>query len=105
MVLLSHLKRLRQYPLYSKTEPPPSLKDHFTPEVFSKSQEYGKDKAMFSFVMGLFKQCFESTMIQFGIYAWAWTFSGFLMLKFGYGAEYEVGVDVDFCAQFTHQQI
>ena len=82
--------RLRQYPLYSKTEPPAALASHFTPEVFKKSQSYGKDKAQFALISGLFKQCIDSTMLHFGFYAWSWVTSGRLLSWFGYGPEYEV---------------
>ena len=86
------LDRLRQYPLYSKTEPPPFLVDHFTPDVFSKSQKYGKDKAKFSLVAGLYKQCLDSTMLHFGFYALTWDISGRLLSNFGYNADYQVGL-------------
>lgn len=82
--------RLRQYPLYSKTEPPLALAEHFTSEVFAKSQVYGRDKAKFSLVAGLYKQVVDSAMLHFGAYAWAWRVGGQLLAKMGYGAEYEV---------------
>jgi len=83
-------RRLRQYPLYSNKEPPAVLAAHFTPELFEKSQKYGKDKAKFSLVSGLYKQCFDSAMLQFGFYAWSWDVAGQLLSKFGYNSEYEV---------------
>lgn len=82
--------RLRQYPLYSKKAPPPALKEHFTDDVFQKSQAYGKDKARFSLFSGLFKQVLDSVFLHYGIYAWAWTVAGNLIAKLGYGEEYEV---------------
>lgn len=84
------LCRFRQYPLYSKTEPPAALASYFTPEVFKKSQSYGKDKAQLALISGLFKQCVDSAMLQFGFYAWSWSASGSLLSRFGYGPEYEV---------------
>jgi len=81
---------LRQYPLYSKTEPPPALAEHFTAEDFAKSQVYGRDKARFSLVSGLYKQVVDSAMLHFGAYAWAWSVAGQLIAKAGYGAEYEI---------------
>ena len=82
--------RLRQYPLYNKKTPPPALAEHFTPEVFQKSQEYGKDKAKFALITGLYKQALDSAFLQYGLYAWAWSTAGNLIARFGYGAEYEV---------------
>ncbi|CAA7266783.1 unnamed protein product [Cyclocybe aegerita] len=81
---------IRQYPLYSKKEPPKELAEHFEPGVFEKSQNYGKDKAKFALISGLFKQLLDSLMLQFGFYAWSWTAGGKLLAKFGYGPEYEI---------------
>ena len=90
------LPRLRQFPLYSKTEPPAALKDHFKEEVFKKSQTYGKDKAKFSLISGLFKQVVDSILMQFGLVAWSWKAGGWIVGKLGYGPEYEVSV-LRFC--------
>lgn len=86
------LIRLRQYPLYSKTEPPAALAKHITAEDFKKSQNYGKDKAKYALFSGLFKQCLDSVMLHYGFYAWCWDASGRLLAKIGYGPEYEVNL-------------
>ena len=83
-------QRIRQYPLYSKTEPPASLAKHFEPGVFEKSQNYGKDKAKFALFSGIFKQLLDSFMIQSGFYAWSWGVSQNIMTRIGYGQGYEV---------------
>ena len=84
--------RLRQYPLYSKTAPPPVLAGHFDEATFRNSQLYGKDKAQFSLVTGLLKQAIDSAMLHYGFYAWAWDAGGTLIARFGYGTEYEVSL-------------
>ncbi|KAG6917401.1 hypothetical protein DXG01_002670 [Tephrocybe rancida] len=81
---------LRQYPLYSKTEPPHVLASHFDGDTFKKSQNYGKDKAKFALVSGLLKQCLDSLLLQFGFYAWSWSAAGRLLALAGYGSEYEI---------------
>ncbi|KAK7032425.1 zinc metalloprotease [Paramarasmius palmivorus] len=81
---------LRQYPLYSKTEPPPALASHISREDFEKSQSYGKDKAKFALFSKLFSQCLDSAMLQYGFYAWCWSAAGSILGKIGYGAEYEI---------------
>ncbi|ESK84749.1 putative zinc metallo-protease [Moniliophthora roreri MCA 2997] len=81
---------LRQYPLYSKTEPPPALASHIGREDFEKSQKYGKDKAKFALFSKLFSQCLDSAMLQYGFYAWCWNAAGGILGKVGYGAEYEI---------------
>lgn len=82
---------LRQYPLYSKLTPPTVLADHFTPEVFEKSQKYGKHKAKFSIVSGLYKQLIDTLQLTSCLYyPWAWKASGQLLGLAGYGSEYLV---------------
>ncbi|KAI9068966.1 hypothetical protein FKP32DRAFT_1587294 [Trametes sanguinea] len=81
---------LRQFPLYSKTEPPPVLAEHFKPDTFKKSQAYGKDKAKFSLVSGLYKQIVDSLFLHYGLMAWSWTVGGRIIAKLGYGPEYEI---------------
>jgi STE24 endopeptidase len=89
-VFLATTRSIRQFPLYSKKEPPAMLTAHFTPEVFEKSQKYGRDKAKFSLVSGFYKQCLDSTILHLGFYAWSWTIAGKLMSWAGYGPKYEV---------------
>ena len=88
--LILFFQRIRQYPLYSKTEPPASLAKHFEPGVFEKSQNYGKDKAKFALFSGIFKQLLDSFMLQSGFYAWSWGVSQNIMTKIGYGQGHEV---------------
>ncbi|KAH9933994.1 peptidase family M48-domain-containing protein [Epithele typhae] len=90
------LHGLRQYLLYSKIEPPPALAEHFKPETFKKSQEYGKDKAKFSLISGLLKQVVDSVFIQLNLVAWCWTASGWVVNKLGYGPEYEISQSIAF---------
>ncbi|KAJ7747642.1 peptidase family M48-domain-containing protein [Mycena maculata] len=87
---------LRQYPLYSKTEPPAALANHISAADFEKSQKYGKDKAKFALFSGFYKQILDSTMLHFGFYAWSWNFTGLIMARFGYGTEYEVTQSIGF---------
>ncbi|KAI0710875.1 peptidase family M48-domain-containing protein [Earliella scabrosa] len=87
---------LRQFPLYSKEAPPPVLADHFKPEVFKKSQAYGKDKAKFSLVSGLYKQVIDSLAIHYGLVAWSWKAGGWIISKLGYGPEYEIVQSIAF---------
>lgn len=66
------------------------LKDHFSQEVFDKSQKYGKDKAKFALASGLYRQVMDSAMLQYGMYAWAWEAGGRFLTKVGYSTEHEV---------------
>ncbi|KAF9652547.1 hypothetical protein BDM02DRAFT_3153675 [Thelephora ganbajun] len=80
----------RQFPLYSKTEPPAVLKEHFKDDTFKKSQEYGKDKAKFSLYSGLFKQILDSALLHYGVYAWSWDVAGSIRSALGHGPEHEI---------------
>ncbi|KAA1475322.1 hypothetical protein DENSPDRAFT_932277 [Dentipellis sp. KUC8613] len=93
---------LRQFPLYNKTAPPAVLADHFTPEVFEKSQKYGKHKAKFSLVSGLYRQVLDTVQIQSGLYyPWAWRVAGEALQKFGYGPEYQITQSIIFVMVLT----
>ncbi|KAL5480481.1 STE24 [Sanghuangporus weigelae] len=81
---------LRQYPNYSKTEPPPELAAHVDKATFEKSQAYGRDKARFGIVSGFIHQILDTLMIQYGAYAYAWDLAGSTIARFGYGEEYEI---------------
>ena len=97
---ISPLYSLRQYPLFSKSTPPTVLADHFTPQVFEKSQIYGKHKAKLSIVVGLYKQFIDTLQIASGLYyPWAWRASGQLLGLAGYGSEYLVRPEA--CARWT----
>ncbi|KAF8576739.1 hypothetical protein K439DRAFT_1397128 [Ramaria rubella] len=89
---------LRQYPNYSKTEPPAALTAHFTPEVFAKSQAYGRDKAKFSLVSSFYSQILETAILYYGGYAWAWDLAGTLLSRYGYGSEYQIPQSILFSA-------
>jgi hypothetical protein len=95
------LGRIRQYPQYSKEEPPASLAQHFDADVFDKSQKYGKDKAKFALFSVLYRQTVESLMLHYDVYTWAWTAGRDLLSKFGFGPEYEVKVH-SFVTQLCH---
>lgn len=94
---LTSIPSLRQFPLYSKTEPPAVLKEHFKDDTFKKSQKYGKDKAKFSLYSGLFKQVLDSALLHYGVYAWSWDVAGSIRLALGYGPEHEVSSMVYSC--------
>jgi len=88
----------RQYPNYSKKEPPAALKEHFDPETFEKSQIYGKDKAKFGIFKGLVGQGIDTAIIYYGAYAYLWQVAGNLIARFGYGTEYEIVQSNVYCA-------
>ncbi|KAI0033303.1 peptidase family M48-domain-containing protein [Vararia minispora EC-137] len=88
---------LRQYPLYSKREPPPALAKYFNADVFAKSQDYGRDKAKFSAFSNFYRLVFETLQLQSStFYPWAWDMSGRTLALVGYGPEYKISQSVVF---------
>lgn len=77
--------------MYSKKSPPDALAHKFEPEVFEKSQLYGRDKARFSLVSSAFSQVLELGMLYFDVTPWVWGVAGNILAKYGY-AGYEVCV-------------
>ena len=57
---------------------------------FSKSQDYGRDKAYFAIASTIYKQTVDSALLHYGMYAYSWTIAGRILEHFGYGPEYEV---------------
>lgn len=81
---------LRQYPLYGYDKPPAVLAPYFDQETFTKSQNYGRDKAQFALFSGVFRQGLDSLMLHYDFYAYCWTVAGSICGAVGYGPEYQV---------------
>jgi hypothetical protein len=90
MIELTTSRSIRQYPLYDKQAPPDALKSHFDGDTFEKSQEYGRDKARFAFVSGIYRQLTTTAELYFDFYPWAWSTAGNMLSKLGYGGEVSV---------------
>ena len=69
------------------------LEIHFDTAVFSKSQNYGRDKAKFTLITGLVKRAITSAFIFTGFHACAWDLGGKIIGYFSYGSEYEVATN------------
>ncbi|KAH8111655.1 peptidase family M48-domain-containing protein [Phellopilus nigrolimitatus] len=86
----SYLLYMAPIPAVLETCSSAELAPHIEATAFANSQVYGRDKARFSFVSGLFRQALDSAMIHFGVYAWAWALAGSTIARFGYGPQYEI---------------
>ncbi|KAH7165733.1 myosin-like coiled-coil protein-domain-containing protein [Dactylonectria macrodidyma] len=73
---------LRQYRVLQKPSPPAVLSKEVSQEVFDKSQAYGRAKAEFSIVDGLWSQLQNIAFIHFDILPKLWSWSGDLLLRF-----------------------
>jgi len=65
-----------------KTKPPKVLEHEVSQEVFDKSQAYGRAKAKFEFVSGLWGQIQNIAFIQLNVLPKLWSWSGRLLLNF-----------------------
>jgi hypothetical protein len=110
------INRARQYPNYSKPSIPPLLaarqaqraksvpaskatasapkdkdeKPQTQEETFAKSQAYGRDKAQYAFLSGLYQQLITSASLYFDVWPSLWSFAESLIGFVGFGGEYVV---------------
>ncbi|KAK7397676.1 zinc metalloprotease [Neonectria punicea] len=73
---------VRQYRILQKPSPPAVLSKEVSQEVFDKSQAYGRAKAKFEIVSGLWSQIQNIAFIHFDVLPKLWSWSGDLLLKF-----------------------
>lgn len=72
---------LRQYQVLKKTKPPKVLEHEISQEVFDKSQAYGRAKAKFEFINGVWNQLQNIAFFQFDLLPKLWSWSGNLLLR------------------------
>ncbi|KAI0157822.1 peptidase family M48-domain-containing protein [Xylariaceae sp. FL1272] len=72
----------RQYRVLKNTKPPKVLQQEVSQEVYDKSQEYGRAKAKFGFIRGLWGQIQNIAFIQLDVLPKLWSWSGDLLLRF-----------------------
>ncbi|KAI1469747.1 peptidase family M48-domain-containing protein [Daldinia caldariorum] len=70
---------LRQYGVLKKAKPPKVLEKEVSQEVYDKSQEYGRAKAKFGFVKGLWGQIQNIAFIHFDVLPKLWSWTGGLL--------------------------
>lgn len=66
----------RQYKVLQRTRVPAQLKNEIDQSTFDKSQAYGRAKAKFGFVSGLFSQIKNLLVIRYDIYPKLWALTG-----------------------------
>jgi STE24 endopeptidase len=72
----------RQYQVLQRTTVPKQLKNEIDQETFDKSQKYGRAKAKFSFVNGLWSQVKNLFVIRYDVYPRLWAIAGLAMTKY-----------------------
>lgn len=73
---------LRQYRVLQNKKPPKVLELEVSQEVYDKSQAYGRAKAKFEAVSGLYGQIQNILFIQLDVLPKLWSWSGNLLLRF-----------------------
>jgi STE24 endopeptidase len=95
------LLTLRQYSVLQKPAPPAVLSKEVTQEVFEKSQAYGRAKAKFSLINGLWSQLQNLAFIQFDVLPKLWSFAGTLLEKIAPASwQGEIGQSIVFVLTF-----
>lgn len=74
--LLDSYLSYRQYKVLCGTKIPQALKAEIDQKTFDKSQAYGRAKAKFGFVSGLFSQCVEMAVLYYNVYPRLWEVTG-----------------------------
>ncbi|KZO97268.1 metalloendopeptidase [Calocera viscosa TUFC12733] len=92
---------IKQLPNYSKPAPPPSLKDHFPPDTYAKSQSYGRAKALFTLAKGAWGVLEGGLSLYFDLFAWSWGAAAGVLTYFGYGGDREIAQSIIFAGILT----
>ncbi|KAG5944267.1 hypothetical protein E4U53_006909 [Claviceps sorghi] len=79
--LLESFLTLRQYRVLQRTKPPAVLAKEINQETFDKSQAYGRAKAQFGIVSGLWGQIQNLAFIHYDVLPKLWSWTGNLLLK------------------------
>ena len=66
----------RQYSVLQRRTIPAQLKNEIDQKTFDKSQAYGRAKAKFGFISGLWNQIKSLAVIRYDVYPWLWALTG-----------------------------
>lgn len=80
--LLEGFLSLRQYQVLKQTKPPKALQGEVSQEVFDKSQAYGRAKAKFGFVSGLYSQIQNYGIIYYDVLPKLWALTGLWLTRY-----------------------
>ncbi|KAJ5105491.1 CAAX prenyl protease 1 [Penicillium alfredii] len=80
--VLEGLLSLRQYKVLQRTKTPQVLAGEVTQKVFDQSQAYGRAKAKFSFVSGLYGQIQNLAFVYGDVLPKLWSIGGLLLARY-----------------------
>ncbi|KAL2350678.1 CaaX prenyl protease [Cryomyces antarcticus] len=72
----------RQYRVLQRTKVPKTLENEVDQTTFDKSQDYGRAKAKFGFVSGLFNQIQSLSIIHYDVYPKLWALTGLWLARY-----------------------
>ncbi|CBX90409.1 similar to CaaX prenyl protease [Plenodomus lingam JN3] len=72
----------RQYRVLQRTTVPKALNKEIDQETFDKSQKYGRAKAKFSFISGIYNQIKHIATIYFNLYPFVWSVAGSVIARY-----------------------
>ncbi|KAL9627799.1 MAG: hypothetical protein Q9204_006324 [Flavoplaca sp. TL-2023a] len=73
---------LRQYKILQQPKPPKTLEGEIKQETFDKSQAYGRAKAQFGFVSGLYSQLQNFATIYYDVLPMLWDLTGIWLYRY-----------------------
>ncbi|KAL1958752.1 hypothetical protein VTO42DRAFT_3871 [Malbranchea cinnamomea] len=80
--ILEGFLSLRQYKVLQRTKPPKVLEGEVSQEVFDKSQAYGRAKAKFNFISGLYGQIQNLGFIYYDVLPKLWGLTGVWLTRY-----------------------
>ncbi|KAF7121648.1 hypothetical protein CNMCM5793_009120 [Aspergillus hiratsukae] len=80
--ILEGFLSLRQYKVLQRTKPPKVLENEVSQKVFDQSQAYGRAKAKFGFISGLYGQIQNLAFIYGDVLPKLWGLSGLLLTRY-----------------------
>ncbi|KAL1965662.1 hypothetical protein VTN77DRAFT_5339 [Rasamsonia byssochlamydoides] len=80
--ILEGFLSLRQYRVLSRTKPPKVLEGEVSQKVFDESQAYGRAKAKFGFVSGLYSQVQNLVFIYYDFLPKVWGITGVWLARY-----------------------
>jgi STE24 endopeptidase len=103
--LFEEFLALRQYQVLKNKKPPKVLEAEVSQEVYDKSQEYGRAKARFGFIKGLYGQIQNIAFIHFDVLPKLWSWTGDLLLNWApAGFQGEISHSIIFVLSFIFVQ-
>ncbi|RHZ72976.1 hypothetical protein CDV55_108688 [Aspergillus turcosus] len=80
--ILEGFLSFRQYKVLQRTKPPKVLENEVSQKVFDQSQAYGRAKAKFGFISGLYGQIQNLAFIYGDVLPKLWGLSGLLLMRY-----------------------